>query len=174
VPEISVLGPGGDDEIVERNATAFRNHYLAYRVDTRDFGEDDVSILLTTQDAANRRSDICRRQPGSRNLIEQWLEQVIVVAIDDGDVERRSRQLLGGGKSPKTRPDDHDARACLRGGNMGHDLSRPAHALSCLGVRLFANADHDVGFDSRDGRLDIRQGAPMGRSSGERTASSET
>ena len=54
VPEISVLGPGGDDEMVERNATALREHFFAHRIDTRNFGEDDVSILLMTENAANR------------------------------------------------------------------------------------------------------------------------
>src|SRR5262249_27549631 len=54
VAEISVLGPGGNDEVVERNATALRDHFFVHRVYTRNFGEDDVSILLTTEDAANR------------------------------------------------------------------------------------------------------------------------
>jgi hypothetical protein len=43
------------------------------------------------QDAADRRGDIGGRQPGGRDLIEQRLEQVIVVLVDDGDVERLVR-----------------------------------------------------------------------------------
>src|SRR5262249_34305243 len=49
----------------------------------------------------------------------------------EGGRAGRHGSVLGGGNPPKPRPDDHDARTCLHGGNRGHDLSRPVHALSC-------------------------------------------
>jgi hypothetical protein len=69
-----MLGPGGDDEMVERNAAAFRDHFVARGIDARNFGEDDPSVLLPAENSPNRRGDVCRRQPGGRNLIEQRLE----------------------------------------------------------------------------------------------------
>ena len=36
---------------------------------------------------------------GGRHLIEQRLEQMIIVPVDQGDVERRAGQRLGGGEA---------------------------------------------------------------------------
>ena len=47
-------------------------------------------------------------------MVEQRLEQVIVVAIDDQDVKRCLRQLLGHRKSTESRSDNYD----LRGSGM--------------------------------------------------------
>jgi hypothetical protein len=52
----------------------------------------------------------CFRQTGSRDLIEQRLEQVIVVAIDNGDVEGGARQSFGGREPAESRSDNDDAR----------------------------------------------------------------
>ena len=82
-----MLGAGRDDEIVERNAAAFGDDFLGGDIDTRHLRQDHARVLLPTKNAANRRSDIGRRQARGRDLIEQRLEQMIVVPIDDDDVE---------------------------------------------------------------------------------------
>jgi hypothetical protein len=87
MPEIGVLGAGGDDEIVKRNATPFRDDLPASRIDIRDFREDHFRVLLPTENTARWRRDIARRQTRGRHLIQQRLEKVVIVAIDDGDVE---------------------------------------------------------------------------------------
>src|SRR5215216_4996029 len=94
MPEIGVLGSGRDDEIVVRNASSFCDNLVPRSIDARDLRQDDLRVFLPTKYAANRRGDIRGRQAGGRNLIEQRLEQVIIVAVDDGDVERRLRQLF--------------------------------------------------------------------------------
>src|SRR6266446_5959513 len=99
-----MFGAGGDDEMVERNATAFRDHFFARGIDTRNFGEDDLRISLTAKNSPNRRNNVSRGQPGGRNLIEQRLEEMVVVAIDDSDVERRTRRCLAAESPPNPAP----------------------------------------------------------------------
>ena len=72
--EITMFGAGGDDEMVVRNATSLRDHFLTGGIDTGDVRQDHMCILLPTEDAANRRCDVRRRQAGGRHLIEQRLE----------------------------------------------------------------------------------------------------
>src|SRR5215211_7868743 len=111
MPEIGVLGSGRDDEIVVRNASSVCDNLVPRSIDARDLRQDDLRVFLPTEYAANRRGDIRGRQAGGRNLIEQRLEQMIIVAVDDGDVERRLRQSLGGRKATEARADDDHTRA---------------------------------------------------------------
>src|SRR6266511_1697068 len=125
MPEIGVLGPSRDDEIVERNAAPFRDHFFARSIDSRDLRQDHIRVVLPTENAANRRRDISGRQGGGRDLIEQRLEQMVIVAIDDGDVEGPLRQLLGSRQTAEPCSDDHNARAPGYGlGHVGHDVTR--------------------------------------------------
>src|SRR5262245_3592250 len=139
--EIGVLGAGGDDEMVVENAASLRDYLFARGIDPRDFRQDHLRVLLAPQDAADRRGDVSGRQPGGRDLIEQRLEEVIVVAIDDGDVERCSRQLLGRRQPAESRPDDHDARASARKLNGAHDTARLSRRRNS---RAVAEPDDDV------------------------------
>src|SRR6266566_8536087 len=108
--KIGMLGAGRDDEMVVRDAAAFREQFSARRVDARNFRQNDLGIALPMEDAADRRCDISRRQTRGRDLVEQRLEQVVIVAIDDGDIKRRLRELLGRRKAAESRSDDDDAR----------------------------------------------------------------
>ena len=124
--EIGVLGTGCDHEIVVRNAAAFRNHLSARRVDARNIRQNDLGVPLPMEDASDRRRDISRREPRRRDLVEQRLKQVVVVAIDDGDVERRLRQLLGRRKAAESCSDNYDAMApgrCVHGSHVNARLS---------------------------------------------------
>ena len=90
MPKISMLGTGCYDEIIVGNAAAFRDHFPACRIDSRNFCQNDFGVLLPTDDAADWGRNISRRETRGGDLIKQGLEQVIVVAIDDRDVEWRS------------------------------------------------------------------------------------
>jgi hypothetical protein len=79
---------------------------------------------LPTEDPADGRRYITRRQARGRDLVEQRLEQVIVVTIDDRDGEPRSRQLLGRRKPAETCPDNHDMEGtAMAEGHVGACLS---------------------------------------------------
>src|SRR5262249_19548360 len=61
MPEIGVLRSGGNDETVERNATAFRDDLSASGIDIRDLRQDDFRVLLPTENTARWRRDITGR-----------------------------------------------------------------------------------------------------------------
>src|SRR5262249_11400942 len=67
-------------------------------------------VALAREDRPDRRCDIAGREARGRNLIEQRLKEVIIVAIDDRHVERRVGKPLGGGEPAEAGADDHDAR----------------------------------------------------------------
>src|SRR6516162_922661 len=111
MPEIGVLRPGGNDKIVERNAPPFCDDLFSSGIHIRDFRQDHFRVLLPTENTARWRRDIARRQTRGCYLIQKRLEQVVIVAIDDGDVEWCSRQLLGGRKPAESSSDNHNAGA---------------------------------------------------------------
>src|SRR5262249_47178047 len=102
MPKIGVLGAGRDDEIVAWNTAAFWEHFAALVINARNIRQNDMGVLLPTENCTNRGGYISRRQSCGRDLIEQWLKQMIVVAINDGYVERGLRQLLGRRKAAES------------------------------------------------------------------------
>src|SRR5262249_11488730 len=97
--------------MVERNAAPFRDHLFASGIDSRHLRQDDAGVPLSTNNPANRGRYVAWRQTRGGDLVKQRLEQVIVVAIDDGDVEGRRRQLFGGRKAAESCADNDDAGA---------------------------------------------------------------
>jgi len=88
--EIGVLGPRSYYEVIVGNTAAFREHLAAPGINTRNFRQNDLGVLLPTEDTADWGRNISRRETRGGDLIKQGLEQVVVVAINDGDIERRS------------------------------------------------------------------------------------
>ena len=62
---------------------------LVVGVDVADAGEKHPDFAQTSQDPPNRRRDVARRERSRRDLVEQWLEQVVVAAIDHRDEDGR-------------------------------------------------------------------------------------
>src|SRR5215467_2777351 len=63
---------------------------------------------------------------------------MIVVAIDDGDVEGRARQALGGRQASETGADDNNTRMLLRGADDRHVR------FLLFKSRVFTQTDHRV------------------------------
>ena len=57
------------------------------RRDTDHLVEEHCGVLLMPQDDPDRLGDIGRRQYGGRDLVQERLEQVIIVAVDHGDID---------------------------------------------------------------------------------------
>ena len=111
VAEIGVLRAGRDDELVEGDAPSLGDDLLAADVDAGDFGEHHRRIGLPAEDLADRRGDVGGRETGRRNLIEKRLEQMVVVAVDHDEVDRRLPKRFRRGEAGEARSDDDDARA---------------------------------------------------------------
>src|SRR5699024_7147860 len=68
------------------------------------------------------RCDLTFRQDTGRDLVQQWLEQVVVGAINDGDRDVLALELLCREQTAKTAADDDDVMAltCWTKGGGGH------------------------------------------------------
>ena len=97
----------GDRALIDRDQAALL-------VDAADLAENDPHVGGPSQDGADGRRDLCRRQAGRRHLVEQRLEEVVVAPVDDGDVDSGAGQAVSGGKAAKARADNDDVRP-------GHD-----------------------------------------------------
>jgi hypothetical protein len=93
---------------------------LAGDVDALRVGQEHAGVGLAAQDPADWRCDVARRQPRGGHLVEQHLEQMVVLAVDQGDADRLAAQRLGGGETAEAAADDHD----MGRGRVGHDQAR--------------------------------------------------
>ena len=66
-------------------------------------------VALIAQDVAQRRGDRRRGEAGGGHLVEQRLEQVMVAAIDQRDLDRRPLELAHGPEAGESAADDDDS-----------------------------------------------------------------
>ena len=107
---------GGDDEVVVCELpTVANDHGLPLQIDPGDLAEHESNRSVPAEDPANREPDVVSVEPGGGDLVQQRLERVEVVGVDDGDVDIRLGQALGGSYAAEPGPDDDDVRATHRG-----------------------------------------------------------
>jgi Protein of unknown function (DUF1254) len=130
--EIAVGGPARHDQVAVTNGRAVADADLpALLVDLVHVAIKNPYRIPRTQDLPDRFGNVRRRQRGGRNLIQQWLEEMVVVPVDDDGVDAgpaKPARHLEAGKSCA----DHDHRRPV----AGHDLHRIRSALSNLHVRV--------------------------------------
>ena len=118
VPEVGVMGAGGDDQRVVGHRAAVRQPDLALLgVDVDRLAEEHGRVALLAEDRAQRLRDLARRQRAGRDLVQHRLEQVVVPSVDEGDVDEVAglAEVLGGVEAGEaTADDDHAVRR--RGG----------------------------------------------------------
>ena len=104
VAEVGVARAGREDEVVVRQAAvgAARPRAPPRRSPHR-LGEQHAGVRLAPQDRADRVGDVAGRQRRRRDLVEERLEEVVVAAIDDGDLDRRARERARGGRDRRSR-----------------------------------------------------------------------
>ncbi len=107
--EVGMTGPGGENQIVERYDAIREDHLLVGEIDAGHFGQLGGRVRLLAEDRADRVGDISRRKRRRRHLVQQRLKEMIVLAIDDGDLHRRITERFGGVKPAESTADNHDA-----------------------------------------------------------------
>jgi hypothetical protein len=108
VAEVGVRRAAGHQQEVIGQRCAVGQHDLARRqVDARHFAQAHRHVALPAQDVAQRRGDVAGRQARGGHLVEQRLEQVVVGAVDQRDVERRLGQRARAPQAGKAAA-DHD------------------------------------------------------------------
>ncbi len=109
-PEVAVRRAGREHEEVVGDRAGVQRHDLARGVDRRDLAHQHARIRLPAHQVAHRPGDLGRRQAGRRHLVQERLEEVVVLAIDQRDVDGLAPQALRDGKAGKSGPDDNDSR----------------------------------------------------------------
>ena len=131
VPEIGLLRAGCDDQVIERDAVPFAYHFVARGVDAGNVRQHDAHIEPAAKHGSDRPCDVGRRQRRGRDLVEQWLKEVIIVTVDQGDVERSSGQGLRCGEPAEPCSDDDHAGTLDR--DFGSHGGSPEPGLSNTG-----------------------------------------
>ncbi len=110
VAEVRMPGAGGDNQIIVRKLAVVRRHHLAIQVDRRGLDQQYFDVLLMSEDAANRRSNIAGIEARCGHLVQQRLKQVMVPAIEQRDLDGLAGQLLGSVQPTKATSNDHNPR----------------------------------------------------------------
>ena len=89
--KVAVRGTGGHDEVVVRQRGAVcQVHGALAHVDVGDLAQQGGHVALLAEQMPDGRRNGRGRQPGGGYLVEQGLEQMVVAAIDQGDVDGRA------------------------------------------------------------------------------------
>src|SRR6267143_6211995 len=103
-----------------------------------DRGEQHLDVLLPPQNPADRRRDVAGRERRGRDLIEERLKEMVIVAIEQRDAYVGTRQRASGVQAAKPAAYDNDGR------DSGFGIRD-----SRFGVRA-------SGFGLRDSRFGVR------------------
>ena len=110
VPEVGVGGSGSEDEIIEIDGLPGRNNCLVLQIEIDYFFKQYFDIGAIPQNPPDWRGNLARGQASGRYLIKERLKCVVILAIDDGNVDRQASDLAGGGKAAEARSDNDDFR----------------------------------------------------------------
>ena len=98
--EVGLPGAGGNDQAVvgklEKLAIgAHHRHLPALQIEGAHLGQLYLDVLVTMQDPAQRRGDLSLRENARRHLVQQRLEEMVIDAVNQGDLNRRAAQVSG-------------------------------------------------------------------------------
>ena len=123
VAEVGLRGTGGDDEaVIIQNlilATEVSGYGVVFQANVAHFALDHADVVLIRQDLADGWGDFTFGKDASCYLVQQWLEEVVVGAVYDGDCNIRVLKFLGGEKATEARSNDDDMVAVTLGAIWG-------------------------------------------------------
>ena len=134
-----------------------------FNVDAGDLGQHHVEILLLDGELPDRCGDLGRCENGSRHLIEQRLENVVVASVDQNDLGVAVPERVRRREPGKASTDDHHALsppgataagtvASARGRtSSGGGREHPAHVSLICASSL--DGREEPAMSSRRGRL---------------------
>ncbi len=102
-------GPGGQDQVIVAQRAGVGLHLAAVKVDAGDARHAEGDVRPVAHGGAHRVGNRLQLDAGGRDLIQQRLEQVVVVAVDEPHVEALVAQFPGSPQPAKPRPHDHHA-----------------------------------------------------------------
>jgi hypothetical protein len=87
VAEVEVAGPGREDQVVVGERPGVGEHAPAFEVHAADLLLSHARVGAARQQAADGRGDLRGAEARHRHLVEQGLEEVVVAAIHQGDLD---------------------------------------------------------------------------------------
>ena len=128
--EVGVGGAGGEDEVVvfEVGAGPEENAVLV-EGEAGGLIHEDFDVAMVAEDGADGLGDIGGGEHGEGDLVEERLEDVVVLAVDEGDVDWELGETHGGVNAGKASAKDDDAFAV--GAGVGDWFE--CHAVEPLG-----------------------------------------
>src|SRR5258706_15576807 len=82
-------------------------------VEAGDGRQHHLGIELVTENSPYGDGNVSRRQRGGRNLVEQWLEQVVVLPVDECDASRGMPQRSSASDASKSCSNNDDTGQAL-------------------------------------------------------------
>ena len=112
VPEIAVGRAGCKHEPVVCDGRRSERDDLPRAINGSDFAHQHARIVLAPHQAAHGPGDVGWRKPGTRNLVQERLEKVVILAVNQRDIGVDTAQAVGGGEAAETRANDDDSSFC--------------------------------------------------------------
>jgi len=92
--EIGMAGACGQDEVVVRNVGLGGLDHAPIEIEARGFCQQNFDVVVSAKNRANRRGDFSGGKTGGGYLVEKRLEGMVILAVDDGNLDRRFGQRL--------------------------------------------------------------------------------
>jgi hypothetical protein len=133
VAEIGVPRAGGEHQrVVGHLAAVVDQHAATCRVDAAHGGKQRRHLAAITHEMADRPGDLAGCERGGRDLVEQRLEQMMIAAVDQRDLDGSARKPVGRFQPAEAGADDDDAM-----GICGHDA--PSNLAAAAHLHLSAD-----------------------------------
>ena len=108
--EVCVGGPGGDDQKVVVECLPLGDYLLLLQLEIQYFFKQHFNIGMGSKYPSNRSRDFSRGEAGGRDLVEEWLEGVVVSAVNDRDLHRQPGDTASGGEASEASAYDYYPR----------------------------------------------------------------
>ena len=121
----AVVGEGDGDAV-----RASGRNLPALEIEAGDLGQQHGGVLLKAQDVPERGGDLPLGEDAGRDLVQERLEQMMGLAVDEGDVDRRPAE-----RARREEPAEAAARRSPPGGGSPVFRLRPPRpaAADCAG-----------------------------------------
>src|SRR6188508_1600593 len=83
-------------------------HLACVQVEAGDIGHQHADVAAPLEDRPERIADLAGRKGARRDLVGEWLEEVEVAPVDERDLHRAARKVLGGLEAAEPAADHHD------------------------------------------------------------------
>jgi hypothetical protein len=135
VPEVGLADTGRDyqaviGDLLRLHAKQTDVHDAAVEVEPGNLRQLNPNVLVLANHMAEWRCNLSGRDHASSHLIQEWLKQMVVAPVDEGDVYRFSCEEAGGGQAAETSAYDHYPVA---------SNSSCSHSKTSTWYRLWAN-----------------------------------